>query len=80
MIEGTGGGEENVFGVSPRYDDLNWTGLNFTRAQYQSVISIDKAAWLTELGLHGDLFKQLAGRLPAQLLATKAQIEQALAA
>ena len=79
-VEGTGGGEENVFGVSPRFDDLNWTGLDFTRAQYQSVISIDKAAWLTELGLHGELFKQLAGRLPAQLLATKAKIEQALAA
>ena len=44
------------------------------------MISIDKAAWLTELGLHGDLFTQLAARLPAQLLATKARIELALAA
>ena len=79
-VEGTGGGEENVFGVSPRYSDLNWTGLDFTRDQYQSVISIDKAAWRTELALHGELFKLLAGRLPAQLLATKAQIEQQLAA
>ena len=79
-VEGTGGGEENVFGVSPRYSDLNWTGLDFTREQYQSVISIDKAAWRTELALHGELFKLLAGRLPAQLLATKAQIEQRLAA
>ena len=79
-VEGTGGGEENVFGVSPRYSDLNWTGLDFTRDQYESVISIDKAAWRTERALHGELFKLLAGRLPAQLLATKAQIEQQLAA
>ena len=79
-VEGSGGGEDNLFGVSPRYDDLNWTGLDFSRAQYQSVISIDRAAWRTELGLHGELFAQLAARLPAQLLATKARIEQQLEA
>jgi phosphoenolpyruvate carboxykinase (GTP) len=79
-VDGTAGGEENLFGVSPRYEDLNWTGLDFTRAQYQSVISIDRSAWQTELGLHGDLFAQLAGRLPPQLLATKARIEQELEA
>jgi hypothetical protein len=30
--------------------------------------------------LHGELFQQLAGRLPSQLLATKARIEQQLEA
>jgi len=77
-VDGATTGDENVFGVSPRFDDLSWTGLDFTRAQYQSVISIDKAAWQAELGLHGELFAQLAARLPAQLLATKAQIEAKL--
>ena len=79
-VEGTAGGEENVFGISPRYDDLSWAGLNFSREQYRSVISIDRAAWQTELGLHGELFQQLSARLPAQLLAIKGQIEQKLAA
>jgi phosphoenolpyruvate carboxykinase (GTP) len=79
-VDGTAGGEENIFGVSPRYDDLSWSGLDFTREQYQLVISIDRAAWTQELVLHGELFKQLAARLPSQLLATKAQIERKLAA
>ncbi len=79
-VDGTAGGDENVFGVSPRYDDISWSGLDFSRAQYQSVISIDRAAWRTELGLHGELFQQLSARLPAQLLAIKGQIEQQLAA
>ncbi|WP_088285256.1 phosphoenolpyruvate carboxykinase (GTP) [Ideonella sp. A 288] len=79
-VEGSAGGEENVFGVSPRYDDLSWAGLDFTREQYQSVISIDRAAWTQELTLHGELFQQLASRLPSQLLDTKRQIEQMLAA
>jgi phosphoenolpyruvate carboxykinase (GTP) len=79
-IEGHGGGEANAFGISPRYQDLNWTGLNFTREQYQTVISIDRAAWKAELGLHAELFLQLTPRLPEQLLATKKRIEDALAA
>ena len=79
-IEGHAGGQENVFGISPRYEDLNWTGLDFTREQYKSVISIDRDAWLTELGLHAELFLQLTPRLPAQLLATKKRIEASLAA
>ena len=41
---------------------------------------IDKAAWQQELKLHAELFEQLAYHLPAELTATKAQIEQRLAA
>jgi len=79
-IEGQAGGEENAFGVSPRYEDLTWTGLDFSREQFQAVISIDRAAWRTELGLHAELFDLLAARLPAQLLTIKGQIEARLAA
>ncbi len=79
-IEGQGGGAENAFGISPRYEDLTWTGLAFTPEQYQSVISIDRAAWAAELGLHAELFEKLTPRLPEQLLAAKKRIEEALAA
>jgi len=79
-IDGTAGGQENVFGVSPRYDDLSWDGLPFTREQFESVVSIDRAAWREEVALHGELFQQLAARLPRQLLETKQQLEAKLAA
>ncbi|TNY08786.1 phosphoenolpyruvate carboxykinase (GTP), partial [Escherichia coli] len=29
-LEGTGGGDEHVFGVTPNYGDLNWQGLAFS--------------------------------------------------
>jgi phosphoenolpyruvate carboxykinase (GTP) len=79
-VAGTAGGAEHVFGVSPRYEDLQWQGLAFTRDQYASVIGIDPAAWMQELKLHGELFDQLAYHLPAELPATRAKIERALAA
>jgi phosphoenolpyruvate carboxykinase (GTP) len=44
------------------------------------VIGIDLPAWEKELQLHHELFQQLQHRLPAELKATKAQIEKRLAA
>ena len=78
-VDGKAGGEDNVFGVSPRYDDLRWDSLNFSREQFDSVTSIDKAAWKQELVLHAELFKQLEYHLPEELPATMARIEERLA-
>ena len=79
-IEGKATGVANGFGISPSYAEINWTGLDFTAAQFQSVTSIDKDAWKQEFVLHDELFEKLAYNLPAQLLATKAKLEEALTA
>ena len=79
-IEGTAQGHEHVFGISPGYEELNWTGLDFTSEQFTTVTSIDKAAWQAELKLHADLFAQLAYHLPRELQETRARIETRLAA
>jgi phosphoenolpyruvate carboxykinase (GTP) len=73
-IEGAAKGRENVFGISPTYEEITWTGLGFTPAQFQTVTHIDKAAWVEELKLHEVLFTQLAYNLPSELTATKAAI------
>jgi len=78
-IDGTAQGVENVFGTSPRYEDLSWNGLDFTREQFDSVIGVDKAAWQQELTMHDELFATLAYHLPIQLQTTKARIAAALA-
>ncbi len=79
-VEGTGQGEEHAFGVTPRYQDINWTGLDFTPEQFNITTHIDKNAWAVEMKLHEELFQQLAYRLPAELPATKLKIEARLAA
>ena len=73
-IEGTAKGKENVFGISPSYEEITWTGLSFTPEQFKTVTHIDKAAWEEELKLHEELFKQLAYHLPAEMTATKAAL------
>lgn len=79
-IEGKGQGVEHITGVSPRYEDMNWTGLDFSAEQFKTVTSIDKAAWMKELELHTELFKQLEHHLPKELEETKTAIERRLAA
>lgn len=78
-LEGTGGGQEHVFGVTPSYADLNWDGLDFSQEKFDTVTRIDAAEWQAEMKLHDELFAQLAQGLPAQLPATKARIEARLA-
>ena len=79
-IEGQAQGQETAFGIAPQYAEINWNGLDFSAEQFQSVTSIEKAAWAEELKLHAEHFDKLAYHLPQELLATKAQLEERLAA
>jgi phosphoenolpyruvate carboxykinase (GTP) len=78
-VDGKAKGTANVFGISPWFEDIRWDGLNFSKEQFNTVMSFDKAAWKQEVTLHTELFKQLAHGLPPQMLATKAKLEARLA-
>jgi len=78
-LEGQAQGDAHAFGVSPRYEELRWDGLNFTAEQFAKVISVDAAAWQQELALHDQLFTQLAHGLPQALPEAKARLEGRLA-
>ena len=79
-IEGQVQGQATLFGVSPRYAEINWTGLDFSADQFNTVTSIDKAAWQDELKLHDELFAQLAHNMPQALKDAKADLATRLAA
>jgi phosphoenolpyruvate carboxykinase (GTP) len=77
-IEGKASGVEHVFGVTPRYEDLDWTGLDFSRDQFSKITSIDQKAWKEEFALHAELFEKLAHGLPDALVQTKRVLESRL--
>jgi len=79
-IEGRADGADNAFGISPRYEDLNWSGLSFSKEQFGRIIGMDHADWQHELSLHEELFQRLAYHLPPELSATKKRIAEKLAA
>ena len=77
-IEGNAHAVEQVFGLSPTYADLNWEGSTFSSDDFSSVMSMDKADWQTEMGLHAELFETLRYHLPESLMQHKTQLAAAI--
>jgi phosphoenolpyruvate carboxykinase (GTP) len=60
---------ESPIGWMPRYEDLDWRGLeSFTREQFHELMAVDRDAWQRELLAHEELFVKLYDRLPKELL------------
>ena len=62
---------ETPLGFMPSYDELDWRGLDFSRDQFESVMSIDHDLWLKEIEMHGELFNRLADRLPGEMYSVR---------
>jgi phosphoenolpyruvate carboxykinase (GTP) len=51
----------------PRYEDLNWKGLGFTKDKFHRITDIDTAEGLAEAEEQSGHFKTFGDRLPAAL-------------
>jgi phosphoenolpyruvate carboxykinase (GTP) len=79
--EGRAGGVETALGTMPRFEDLNWSGLEqLTAAQFAELERVDAPAWKEELKLQDELFGKLGEQLPAALEKRRAKMGEALAA
>ena len=67
-VHGRALGKETPIGWMPRYEDIDWTGLEFPKAQFEEVQMFDRAAWRTEIIGQEELFFDLHDRLPKELL------------
>ena len=77
--EGSDKAARTPIGNMPRYDDLEWKGLEgFDRARFEKVMSLDNEHWSTELKDHAELFDKLRSRLPKELDQLRAQLERAI--
>jgi len=72
-------GIETPIGWVPRYKDLNWEGLeDFTEADFDSIMNVDRDEWETEVLHHEELFIKLYDRIPKEMLAIKKLMLSAL--
>ena len=60
--------KESPIGWIPRFDDIDWTGLEFTEAQWNEVMEIDRGAWKLQTLGHEELFLKLGEYLPKELI------------
>jgi phosphoenolpyruvate carboxykinase (GTP) len=59
---------ESPIGWMPRYEDLDWEGLEFSRERFGEVMRVDRAEWMREIQSHEELFTLLYDRLPKEFL------------
>jgi phosphoenolpyruvate carboxykinase (GTP) len=66
---GRGASVESPLGWMPRYEDIDWTGLNtVSREQYHELMSVDRDVWKEEILSHEELFVKMYDRLPKEFL------------
>ncbi len=59
---------ESPMGWMPRYEDIDWTGLDFTKQQFDQIMLIDREQWKQELLSHAELFERMYDRLPKEFI------------
>ena len=67
-VQGRTHGRETPIGWVPRYDDIDWTGLDFPRETFEKLMEIDRAAWRQEVIGHEGLFIDLHDHLPSEMV------------
>ena len=67
-VHGRGYAIESPLGWMPRYEDLNWEGLDFSKEKFDTVMSINSEAWKSELHLQEELFSKLRDKLPKEFI------------
>jgi phosphoenolpyruvate carboxykinase (GTP) len=80
--QGEAAGTPTPLGIMPRFEDLNWTGIEakLTPAQYAELARVDRAAWKDELASHDELFAKLGTHLPEALEARRGEMHGRLTA
>ena len=62
-------GLENPIGKVPRYEDIDWRGLeSFTKEKFQELMRVDRDKWKREVLSHEELFIRLYDKLPKELI------------
>ncbi|HVK53835.1 MAG TPA: phosphoenolpyruvate carboxykinase (GTP) [Burkholderiales bacterium] len=76
--EGQANAVQTRLGWAPSYEDIEWSGLDFSREQFHKVMSVDLELWKQELKSHGELFDKLNERLPRELQLNRELFELSL--
>jgi phosphoenolpyruvate carboxykinase (GTP) len=59
---------ETPIGWMPHYEDIEWSGLDFSKDKFEELQAFDRDAWRQEVLGHEELFLDLHDRLPPETI------------
>jgi phosphoenolpyruvate carboxykinase (GTP) len=78
-INGGASSVESPIGWMPRYEDIDWTGMkDFSKDDFEKIMTIDREPWKTELLSHEELFSRFYDKLPKEFIFMKELLLSAL--
>jgi len=67
-VNGCAKAVESPLGWMPRYEDLDWRGLDaVTPELYRRLITVDREEWKSEVLQHDEFFASMSDKLPSEL-------------
>ena len=69
--QGHGYGVETPLGWMPRYRDLDWTGIDYSREQFNRLQTLDREAFKAQTVAHEQFFITLKDKMPLDFLMEK---------
>jgi phosphoenolpyruvate carboxykinase (GTP) len=67
-VRGRVRGKETPIGWTPKYNDINWDGLDFSHEQFSTLQMVDREAWKREVMGHEEMFLLLHDHLPPEMI------------
>ncbi len=67
-LHGRGYAVESPIGWMPRYEDLDWTGLDYPAERFNDLMAVGREAGAAEVRAHDELFDRFFDRLPKEFI------------
>ncbi len=75
-VNGKVGAVESPLGLMPRYEDITWAGLDFSKEKYQHIMDISREGAMSEAKEIKEYFATFGDRLPAALEIERQKLEK----
>ncbi len=67
-VRGKSNAVESPIGWMPHYEDMDWSGIDFSKQEFDQIMHIDREQWKVELLSHAELFERMYDRLPKEFI------------